>query len=122
MRRARLYLCVALLLVAIALAWALWPTSDPVRENFKQIEIGWTKADVIGVLGEPISATWKGEGFLYFWESESGTGLVVVSIETRRVTRTQWTSAEPDPIWLRLWRRVTDWFKPAPPPPVIDVW
>ena len=112
MRRFRLCLCAAVPVVAIALAWAFWPESDPVQEKFARVKIGWTRAEVENVMGKD-AETWMGREFIHLcFHGKNGTGQVEISRHTERVMNLTWIPPDRDPVWLRLWHLVM----PPPPP------
>lgn len=109
MRRIRLYLVGALLVVGFALVWWVWP-DDPVHARFLLVKQGMTRADVEGLMGEP-SAAHRDEGDVgevtLIFNGNNGRGFVVFSHDTELATAVEWRTLKRDPIWLRFWNRLT---------------
>jgi hypothetical protein len=95
------------LIVVGLVCWFFWPARDPVRERFDLISTGWTRKDVIEVMGQPeIEAAVSNEGTVLCFSGADGTADIFICDKTNLVTRKRWTRPEGDPVWLRLWHRL----------------
>src|SRR5262245_1098134 len=115
MRRTRLYVCAALLVVAVALAWLLWPASDPVRDAYDTIEPGWTRAEVERVMGTPseMRTSYFDPKVILEYEYHGTGGVAFFVFDSKsEVTHKTWYEPERDTLWLRFRK----WLKPPTPP------
>ena len=85
---------------AFGLCWYVWSQPDSVHEQFKAIEHGWTQAEVVGVMGEPILVI----GDVFYWKGPTGFATVQFSDVTGCVTTTQWLPREPETVFARFMR------------------
>ena len=105
MRRICVVVAAALPVVAVALAWTLWVTRDPVRDNFERVQINWTLAEVIAVMGDPSVTNQNDARIVLNYQTTDGVGVIFIT-QANGVIYREWVPIEPDPIWLRIRQRV----------------
>lgn len=91
---------------ALVLAWYAWDSDDPVRDNCLHVEPGWTRADVVRVMGREPDQTNLGDvqGIVLYYRGRNGNAVVFLSRDTQLVVDAFWI--EDNPLWSRTWRQL----------------